>query len=288
MILITTAGKVGTAAATLLAERGVPVRLLVRSPDKAATLEKVGPEIVQGDLNAAESVERALVGVKSVILVSPPVVSQELNVIKYAKDAGVEHVVKITTLASADSPIQRRRNHFEIEEALIASGLGHTLLRNNAYMQNFLMMAPLIAKTSGFATATGEGKIGHLDARDVAAVAAEIAASPAAHVGKTYWPTGPERLSGFEVAEIFSDVLRRTITFTPISFEQQKQAMLDAGLPEPVADDNARAVSMMADGDCDYITDDVPNILGRPAGSFRQFVTDFAGAFTPAPDQGVP
>jgi hypothetical protein len=40
--------------------------------------------------------------------------------------------------------------------------------------------------------------------RDVAAVAAEIAVSPADHAGKTYWPTGPESLSGNDVAEIFT------------------------------------------------------------------------------------
>jgi uncharacterized protein YbjT (DUF2867 family) len=57
-------------------------------------------------------------------------------------------------------------------------------------MQNFLMMARAIAETSSFGTATGDGRIGHVDTRDVAAVAAEIAASPAAHAGKTYWPTG--------------------------------------------------------------------------------------------------
>jgi uncharacterized protein YbjT (DUF2867 family) len=53
--------------------------------------------------------------------------------------------VKITSKASADSPIARRRDQAEIESELIASGLGWTLLRNNAYMQNFLMLAPAIA-----------------------------------------------------------------------------------------------------------------------------------------------
>jgi uncharacterized protein YbjT (DUF2867 family) len=53
--------------------------------------------------------------------------------------------VKITSKASADSPIARRRDQAKIESELIASGLGWTLLRNNAYMQNFLMLAPAIA-----------------------------------------------------------------------------------------------------------------------------------------------
>ena len=215
------------------------------------------------------------------VLVTAPVVQQELNVIDSAVRAGVEHVVKITTKASADSPITRRRNQGEIENALIASGLDYTLLRNNAYMQNFLMMAPGIVKANSFSIATGDGRIGHVDVRDVAAVAAEIAASPSAHAGKTYWPTGPEVLSGTEVAAVVAKAIGRTITFHPITFERQKQAMLDVGLPEAVADDNARAVALMADGDCDYLTDDVPSILGRPARSFEQFATDYATAFSP-------
>jgi uncharacterized protein YbjT (DUF2867 family) len=282
MILVTTAGKVGSETARLLGKQGVPVRVIVRSAEKAAALAADDVDVFKGDLDDPASIDAAMEGVSSVVLVTPPVVQQELNVIDSAVRAGVEHVVKITTKASADSPIARRRNHAEIERALIASGLGYTLLRNNAYMQNFLMMAPGIAKADSFRTATGDGRVGHVDVRDIAAVAARIAASPSAHAGQTYWPTGPQALSGAEVAEVLSDVLGRTITFHPITFEEQRQAMLDVGLPEAVADDNATAVAMMADGDCDYLTDDVPSILGRPARSFEQFATDYAAAFSSA------
>jgi uncharacterized protein YbjT (DUF2867 family) len=280
VIFVTTAGKVGSAVARLIAQRDVPVRVLVRHPEKAAALAQAGVEIFPGDLDSPESIEQAMRGVSRVILVTAPVVQQEMSVIDSAERAGVEHLVKITTKASADSPIARRRNHSEIENALVASGLSYTLLRNNAYMQNFLMMAAGIAQTSSFRTATGDGRVGHVDVRDVAAVAAEIAVSPAGHAGKTYWPTGPESLSGNDVAEIFTKVLGRLITFQPISYVDQKQAMIDVGLPEPVAEDNARAVALMADGDCDYVTDDVPQILGRPAGSFERFAIDYAEAFS--------
>ena len=280
MILVTTPGKVGSAAARLIARRGVPVRVLARNPEKAIALAQAGVEIFPGDLDRLESVQAAVRGVSGVILVTPPVVQQELSVIDSAKRAGVEHIVKITSKASADSPIARRRNQSEIEAALVASELPYTLLRNNAYMQNFLMMAPGIAQTSTFRTATGAGRIGHIDVRDVASAAAQIALSPAGHAGKTYWPTGPESLSGKDVAEVFTKVLGRLITFQSISYEEQKRAMVDAGLPEPVAEDNARAVALMADGDCDYVTDDVPQILGRPAGSFDRFATDYSSAFS--------
>ena len=58
--------------------------------------------------------------------------------------------------------------------------------------------------------------------------------------------------------------------------------MLDGGLPEAVADDNATAVATMAVGDCDYLTEDVASILGRPASSFEQFAGDYATAFSAA------
>ena len=280
MILITTAGKVGAEASRLLGERGVPVRVLMRDPEKAAALVQAGVEVLQGDLEIPATIDAAMQGVSSVLLVSPAIPAQEFNVIDSAVRAGVGHVVKISSKASADSPIARRRGQAEIENRLIASGLGYTLLRNNAYMQNFLMMAPGIARTDSFGTSTGDGRIGHIDARDVAAVAAEIAVSPDPHAGKTYWPTGPRVLSCPDVAAALSKVLGRPIGFHPLTFDEQKQAMIAVGLREAVADDNARALTLFAEGDADYITDDVPSILGRPARSFEDFATEYAGAFS--------
>ena len=79
---------------------------------------------------------------------------------------------------------------------------------------------------------------------------------------------------------MLSNVLGRQITFRPITCEEQKRAMINAGLPEVVADDNAKVLTLFADGDADCVTDDVPRLLGRPARSFEQFVADYAAAFS--------
>jgi uncharacterized protein YbjT (DUF2867 family) len=152
MILVTTAGKVGSETARLLATQGVPVRVIVRGADKTAALETEGIESFDGDLEVPETIDAAMRDVSGVVLVTAAALQQELNVINSAVRASVEHVVKITTKASAHSPIGVRRDHAQIERALIASGLGYTLLRNNTYMQNFLAMAPGIAKTDSFSS----------------------------------------------------------------------------------------------------------------------------------------
>jgi uncharacterized protein YbjT (DUF2867 family) len=282
MILVTTAGKVGAEAARLLRERGVPVRVLVRDPDKPAAkaLAEAGAEITAGDLASPASIDDAMAGVSAVVLVSPAVPAQELNVVASAAQAGVAHVVKATSKASADSPIARRRGQSEIEAGLAASGVPHTLLRSNAYMQNILALAPAIAATSGFGSAAGQGRTGMVDARDVAAVAAQIAAVPAPHAGKTYWLTGPELLSNYDVAAVLSKLLGHTVSYRELTFAENKDAMVRAGVPEPIAQQNAQAFSLTADGDAAWVTDDVPAILGRPARSFEQFAADYAATFS--------
>jgi len=279
MILVTSAGRVGAEAARLLAQQA-PVRVLVRDRGKAAALTQSGVDVVEGDLAVPASIDAAMEGVSAVVLVSPAVPAQELDVVRSAASAGVRHVVKITSKASADSPIARRRDQHQIETGLIASGLAYTLLRNNAYMQNFLMLAPDIAKADSFASSTGAGRIGMVDTRDVAAAAAKIALAPTAHVGKTYWPAGPDRLSYSGAADVLSRVLRRPIAFRPLSFDEQKQAMIDAGLPVAVAEANAQALGLFAEGDSDWTTDHVAAVLGRPARTFEEFVTDYTTSFS--------
>jgi uncharacterized protein YbjT (DUF2867 family) len=281
MILVTTAGKVGSAAARLLTQRDEPVRVLVRNPEKATALAQLGVDVAEGDLDDSASIDAAMHGITSVVLVSPAVPAQELAVIDSAAHASVGHIVKVTSKASPDSPIARQRGQAEIEAALIASGLAYTLLRNNFYMQNFLTLAPAIAGQSSFASSAGAGQVGLIDARDVGAVAAEIASLPAAHAGRTYMLAGPELLSYADVAATLSKVLGRPIAFHNRTREEDAQEMIDAGVPASIAQMNAHAVSLIAAGDAAWLSDDVPAILGRPARSFEQFAIDHAAAFSP-------
>jgi uncharacterized protein YbjT (DUF2867 family) len=280
MILVTTAGKVGAETVRLLREQELPVRVLARDPAKAMALAEAGAEVAKGDLDIPASIDEAMTGATAVVLVSPAVPAQELNVVASAARAGVGHIVKATSKAPADSPVARRRWQAEIEAGLAASGISHTLLRSNVYMQNILALAPAIATTSSFGSAAGKGRTGLVDTRDVAAVAARIAASPAVHAGKTYWLTGPELVSNYDVAAVLSRLLGRTVTYRELTFEENRDAMIRAGVPEQVAEMNARAFSLTADGDAEWVTEDVPSLLGRPARSFEEFAADHAAAFS--------
>lgn len=158
MILVTTAGKVGSETARLLRERDVPVRVLVRDPATATAraLAEAGAEIATGDLGVPASIDEAMSGVTGVVLVSPAVPAQELNVVASAARAGAGHVVKATSKAPAGSPIARRRWQAEIEAGLTASAIPHTLLRSHAEGEAIAGAMP-----AGLGTAATVGGAGH-------------------------------------------------------------------------------------------------------------------------------
>lgn len=282
MILVTTAGKVGAHAARFLAAAGQPVRVVVRDPAAHQDLAAAGVELLHGDLDRPDSVAAAVDGVDSVVLVTPAIPVQEIAVIEAARDAGVAHVTKVTSDAAPDSPIGRRRDHYRIEQALAVSGIPHTLLRANAYMQNFLALAPAIAASSAFSSATGDGRIGMVDARDVAEAAAIIATAPAEHTGKIYRLSGPASLSYDDVASQLTTILGRTITHRRITTDEQEAAMVELGLPAPVAHANALALALFAEGDSDWTSPDIERITERPQTSFATFATAYIERFSVA------
>ena len=67
------------------------------------------------------------------------------------------------------------------------------------------------------------------DARDVAAVAAAVAVTPAAHAGRTYWPTGPELLTYEDVAATLTELLGRPIHYRQVTPAEHRTAMIAAG-----------------------------------------------------------
>src|SRR5262249_40523923 len=109
MILIVGAtGLIGSATVRQLTARGVPVRALVRSAEKAATLATPPVEAVVGALEQPSSLNPGLDGVTRALLISPlnpRQVELQGNFVEAARRAGAVHVVKLSGLGTAlDSP----------------------------------------------------------------------------------------------------------------------------------------------------------------------------------------
>lgn len=280
MILMTGAtGTTGRELVKLLQARGVPARVMTRDPNR---LRAAGLEIVRGDLADAKSLDAALAGIERALLLSAPdprSVELQGHFIAAAKRAGVKHIVKVSSIAAElDSPCRFLRWHGEIETRLKDSGIPHTNLRPSFFMQNLLWMADSIKAEGAFYAPSGNGRMGMIDVRDIAAVAFK-ALTEDGHAGNSYTLTGPEALSHAEAAEKLSRAIGRPVRHGDVSPSDFRTAMLGAGMPEWFADGLNELYAWVRDGGAERVTNTVAEVTGRPPIRFDEFARDCAAAF---------
>ncbi len=125
-------GSNGQEIVKLFGAAGLPVRVMVRSFEKAKALQLPGVEIVQGDFDQPDTLTDALAGVERAFLVtssSERAEQQQINFVEAAQKAGVTHIVKLSQLDAAEnSPNRFLRYHAAVEKAIEASGMGYTFL----------------------------------------------------------------------------------------------------------------------------------------------------------------
>lgn len=280
MILITGAsGNVGKEVLKQVGETGVRVRAAFQSVAKAATAPS-GVDIVTMDYTQPETVRAALKGVERVFLVGPPaqnLVALERQAMDEIKRSGVRQVVKLSAMGGKASTFPRQ--HAESEAYIQASGVAHTFIRPNGFMQNFVIYnAGTINTENAFYGCQADGKVSHVDLRDVVAVAVK-ALTEDGHENRTYTLTGPAALTNAEVAQILSDDLGREIRYVDLPPAQFKQALLAAGVPEWSADALIDLQRLYREGGASAVTSEIEQVLQRKPTSFEQFSRDYRQAF---------
>lgn len=287
MILITSApGNNANAVIRELTDAGVRVRALVRNPNSVADIKGPLVEVAVGDFLDPASLDAALRDVEKAFLIPPSdprAVEMHVNFIRSAKRAGTRHIVKLSVAgADVNSPVRVARRHAEGEKELEASGIPFTHLRPNAFMQNFLALAPTIVSQGQFYQPAADGKVSHIDVRDIAAVAAK-ALTENGHEGKAYVLTGPEALSYAEAASKLSTAIGKPVKYVNVTPEDFKKSLLGWGIPEWMADGLNELYAAIRAGYCAFVTNTVEEVAKRKPISFDDFAHDFAEAFTARP-----
>ncbi|MAS29025.1 MAG: hypothetical protein CMC44_00115 [Flavobacteriaceae bacterium] len=229
MILITGAtGKTGSATAKSLGEKGERFRALIRNEEKKEGLESIGGEVVIGSIENTDVVNQSMQGVKTVLVLLPNSESQlalEKQLVDSAKQAGVERIVKMSSIeATPDATSQIPKLHLESEEYIKQSGLAWTMIKPNFYMQNLLASAGTIKDQGKIFLPMGEGKTGMIDTTDVGTVIAKVL-SEDGHESMNHEITGPEILSFYEVAEIFSKALGKQVDYVDVPMDAYKETL---------------------------------------------------------------
>ena len=167
----------------------------------------------------------------------------------------------------------------EANQVFIETGIATTFLRPAGFMQNYSGFMAGMVKASTVYGATADRPQSLIDVRDIAAVAAKVLANPEPHAGKAYTLTGAEALTDSECVRILSEVLGRDVRFVGVSVEAASASMAQMGTPPVVVEWLDSLNELVSQGHAGAVSSDVPLLLGRAPGNFRQFARDSVAAW---------
>ncbi|MEV6148706.1 NAD(P)H-binding protein [Nonomuraea sp. NPDC052129] len=197
---------------------------------------------------------------------NPDPASVMLPFLRQARTAGVHRAVLLSSSAVPEGGPAVGMVH----QAMPALFEQWAVLRPSWFMQNFTgthIHALSIREDGTIWTATGTGRVGFVDAEDIAAVA--VHALTDEHAPNTDLVlTGPEALSYDDIATSITEVTGRPVVHRHLPYEQMRDR-LAALMPLEFAAILAGMDRAIAEGAEDRVTDAVQHITGRPPRSFR-------------------
>jgi len=236
------------------------------------------------DFADPHSLVAAMRGAGRVFLLLPfgePMTRWAGDAIAAARRAGVGHIVRLSGFgADPASWCLLNRIQGRLDAMVTASALPWTLLRPNAFMQNFAVHhGEMIRRDSALYLPDGGGRTSYIDARDIAAVAAEILLDSDNHRHETLDITGPEALSGDDAAAILSAAAGRPISYHPVPESAAREGM-QQGLPRWNVDALLSMSAFVRAGEAAPVRETVEAVTGRRPIRFRQFARDYASVWT--------
>jgi NAD(P)H dehydrogenase (quinone) len=266
-------GGLGGRVAQRLASRGVRQRLVARDLGRAPKL--AGAEVATGSYDDPEGLRRAFQGARTLFMVSatehPDRLELHANVVDAAADAGVERVIYTSIFGTGpDCTATFGRDHWHTEELIRGSGLRHTFLRDNLYL-DFL---PLMVGADGVIRGpAGGGRVAAVARDDIADVAVAVLLDDGGgHDGRTYDLTGPEALTVAGVAEELSRAAGRTVAYHAETLEEAYASRAHYGAPDWQVAGWVTTYAAIADGDLGTVSGDVAAVAGHPPMSLAEFL----------------
>lgn len=280
MIVITAAsGRLGKAVAEELAMI-VPVdeiRLAARTLEKLDEFKRRGFAVVKGDYDDRRTLDAAFDGADTVLLISgagPNEVRtrQHRDAVAAAKKAGVTRIVYTSVVnPSPESQFIWARPHYDTEACLKSSGMDYTILRDNPYAANLDDLLVHAVDQGVLAFPGAEGKVAYVTHNDIAAAAAQVLTGQG-HANKVYHMTGPESVTGVELAEMLSHATGREVECVNAEPDAFRSMFRSMGFPEFVIEGLISFYQASGAGEYSTVSSDIETLTGRPPKAMQAYI----------------
>lgn len=267
VLVIGATGTTGSRVADVLAERGVSYRRATRSPR--------APGDVRFDWADRATHRDALHGVTAIYVIAPIGVADPVPLVEpFLEEALAQSVRRVVQLSS--SAVPEGAPGLGAVHKLVRSTMPEwTVLRPSWFMQNFAgdHWVAQGVRDGEIITATKDGRVAFVDARDIASVAVRALTDESPH-NTDHILTGPEALSYADAAAIISKRTGRTVRHRSIGSDEYARRITASGVPVELATLLAALDGNISAGAEDRVTGVVERITGTPARSFDAFVAD--------------
>lgn len=255
-----------------------------RSPEKLADLAVKGVVTRKADFDDTATLTAAFAGVDRLLIISTDSLAvpglrlkQQTAAVEAAKKAGVKHILYTSMPTPDNSLVSFAPDHLGTENAIKASGIGYTILRDAWYFDNYLMGLPHSLEVGKWYTATAGGRTSNISREDCAlAIAAALASDNTDNA--TYTLTGSTSLTIEDVASVVSKITGRPLEVVQVNDEQFAAGLTGAGLPKFVVDMLVSADANTRAGKFDILTNDFNKLTGKEPQTLRSFVEEHKAA----------
>jgi uncharacterized protein YbjT (DUF2867 family) len=281
-------GSTGRRVASLLLEKGIPVRAFVHKLDaRSDALRELGAEIVQGDLLDRDSVRASLKGIKRAYFtysVTDGLLEATTIFAMAAREAETELVVNNSQLQNSQlqgarkAPSFRNMQHGLADRIFDWAEVGAVHLHAPPYYENVrALVSRSVAEQSTVFLPWGDGSatIPLVGAEDVSCVAATLLAdsetpSASAYDLITATPTVKE------IVDALGTALKRPIGYVGITDEQWAEAMRDHINPHALDHLSHlwryfRSMEGRSDQEARGVTDTIRTVTGSRAQTLEEF-----------------
>lgn len=239
----------------------------VRHVEKAQDIAAFGVQVRFADYNQPESWDAALSGAEKVLLISSSEiglrVKQHQAVIEAAKRANVRLLAYTSLLRADTSSLGLAAEHKATEAAIHNAGLPFVILRNGWYTENYAAGIPAALALGAVYGAAGQGKISAAARADYAE-AASVVLTTDHHAGKVYELTGDTAFTLDEFAAELSRQTGKAIPYVNLPQAEYKKALLNAGLPESIAELLSDSDTGVSNGQLFDDGKQLSQLIGRP------------------------